>query len=150
MRAERSGSIVNLGSVAAHQAGRSSSLIYSVAKAAVVHLTRCAAMELGEDNVRVNSISPGAIATGIMAKASGMDTATAETTVEKIKTTLATFQAIPRAGLTDDIAHAAVYLASDEAGFVNGEDIVVDGGMIWGRRYSELAQGGGIWAKLFD
>ena len=64
MRAQGAGSIVNLGSVAAHRAGYSSSLTYSVAKAAVVHMTRCLAMELGEDGVRVNSISPGAIATG--------------------------------------------------------------------------------------
>ena len=59
-------------------------------------------------------------------------------------------QAIPRAGLTDDIANAAVYLGSDEAGFVNGEDIVVDGGLIWGRRYSETQKGGGTWAKFFE
>ena len=150
MKAQKSGSIINVGSVAAHQSGRSSSLIYGIAKAAVVHMTRLAAMELGEDNVRVNSISPGAIATGIMAKASGIDPAKAETTVEKIKDTLATLQAVPRAGTVDDIAHAAVYLASDESGFVCGEDIVIDGGMIWGRRYSEVAKGGGIWAGLFD
>src|SRR5256885_12635975 len=47
-------------------------MIYSAAKAAVVHLTRCVAMELGESGVRVNSVSPGAIATGILAKALGM------------------------------------------------------------------------------
>src|SRR4051794_11240136 len=71
MRSQRSGSIINIGSVAAHRAGYSSSLIYGVAKAAVVHLTRCAAMELGKDGVRVNSISPGGIATGIFAKGLG-------------------------------------------------------------------------------
>ena len=41
-------------------------------------------------------------------------------------------------------------LASDEAGFVNGEDIVVDGGLIWGRRYSEVMRGGGAWSQLFE
>ncbi len=150
MRAQGAGSIVNIGSVAAHRAGYSSSAIYGVAKAAVVHLTRCAAMELGEDGVRVNSISPGAIATGIFAKAMGMDHDAAEATAEMIKEPFAKLQAVPRAGLTDDIAHAAVFLASDEAGFVNGEDMVIDGGLIWGRRYSEVMAGGHAWKHLFE
>lgn len=150
MRAQKSGSIINIGSVAAHRAGYSSSAIYGVAKAAVVHLTRCAAMELGEDFVRVNSISPGGIATGIFAKAMGMGDGQADETAEQVKQALAKLQAIPRAGLTDDIANAALYLGSDEAGFVNGEDIVVDGGLIWGRRHSEVSAGGHAWKKLFE
>jgi NAD(P)-dependent dehydrogenase (short-subunit alcohol dehydrogenase family) len=150
MRAQRSGSIINVGSVAGHRAGYSGSVIYAIAKAAVIHMTRCAAMELGEDGVRVNSISPGGIATGIFAKSLGMDMAQAEATVEKVKGALAGLQAIPRAGMTDDIAAAAVFLASDESSFINGEDIVVDGGQIWGRRYSETSRGGGTWSTLFD
>jgi NAD(P)-dependent dehydrogenase (short-subunit alcohol dehydrogenase family) len=150
MRAQGSGSIVNIGSVAAHRAGYSSSVIYGVAKAAVVHLTRCAAMELGEDGVRVNSISPGGIATGIFAKAMGMGAVEADATADRIKDALAKLQAVPRAGLPDDIASAAVYLASDEATFVNGEDIVIDGGLIWGRRFSEVMAGGHTWKQLFD
>ena len=150
MRAQGMGSIINVGSVAGHRAGYSSSLIYAVSKAAVIHLTRCAAMELGEDNIRVNSISPGGIATGIFAKSLGMDEEQAEATTEQVKEALATVQAIPRAGITDDIAAAAVYLASDEASFVNGEDIVIDGGLIWGRRHSDVVKGGGTWRQLFD
>ena len=150
MRGQGQGSIINLGSVAGHRAGYSSSVIYGVAKAAVIHLTRCAAMELGEDGIRVNSISPGGIATGIFAKAMGMEDAAAEETTEQVKAALAKLQAVPRAGLTDDIAAAALYLASDEAGFVNGEDIVVDGGLIWGRRHSEVMEGGGTWSQFFE
>jgi NAD(P)-dependent dehydrogenase (short-subunit alcohol dehydrogenase family) len=150
MRAQGAGSIINVGSIAGHRAGYTSSMIYAVVKAAVIHMTRCAAMELGEDGVRVNSISPGGIATGIFAKAMGMDPEKAETTPEKVKPALASLQAIPRAGVTDDIAGAAVYLASDEASFVNGEDIVVDGGLIWGRRHSEVMRGGGAWSQLFE
>lgn len=150
MRAQSGGSIINIASVAGHRAGLSSSPIYAVAKAAVVHLTRCAAMELGEDGVRVNSISPGGIATGIFAKAMGMTDEEAETTSEQVKKALAKFQAVPRAGVTDDIAGAAVYLASDEASFVNGEDMVIDGGLIWGRRYSEATAGGHTWKHLFE
>ena len=150
MRAQKSGSIINVGSIAGHRTGYSGSMLYGVAKAAVIHLTKCAAMELGEDGVRVNCISPGVIATGIFAKAMGIDTDTAETTIEKVKPVIASMQAVPRAGDTDDIANAAVYLGSDEAAFVNGVDIVIDGGLIWGRRYSETSAGGGTWSTLFD
>ena len=136
MMRQRSGSIVNNGSIAAHQAGYSSSMVYSAAKAAVNHLTRCTAMELGEHNVRVNSVSPGAIATGIVPKALGMDPGKADGIAEKMKEGFAKAQPIPRAGITDDIAQCAAWLASDRATFVNGIDIVVDGGMIGGRMYS--------------
>lgn len=60
MVAQQSGSIINNGSVAGLRTGLSSSIVYSAAKAAVIHLTKCAAMELGEQNVRVNSVSPEA------------------------------------------------------------------------------------------
>ena len=149
MRAQRQGSIVNIGSVAGHRAGYSSSISYGVAKAALIHLSRCAAMELGEDNVRVNSISPGGIATGIFGKAMGLDAVAAEASAERMKAVLAKMQTIPRSGLPDDIANTAVFLASDESTFVNGEDIVVDGGLIWGRRFSEAAAGGQAMRSLF-
>ncbi len=136
MRAQGSGSIINNGSIAAHRAGYSSSMIYSALKAAVVHLTRCVAMELGEAGVRVNSVSPGGIATGIFAKALGLSEEKAEETAEIVKQGLATMQPIPRAGLPDDIANAALFLASDDSSFINGEDIVVDGGVIGGRMWT--------------
>src|SRR6266851_9756873 len=72
MLRQRSGSIINTGSIAAHRSGLSSQT-YSAAKAAVVHATRCVAAELGESGIRVNSISPGAIVTGIFAKGAGID-----------------------------------------------------------------------------
>jgi len=149
MRAQRQGSIINIGSVAGHRAGYASSISYGVAKAAVIQLSRCAALELGEDGVRVNSISPGGIATGIFGKAMGMDPVAAEATDDKVRIALAQAQAIPRAGLPSDIANAAVYLASDESSFVNGADILVDGGLIGGRRYSEVAQQAQAMRALF-
>ena len=72
MRKQGSGSIINNGSIAGRLAGFSSSLVYGAAKAAVIHLTKCVAMELGESGIRVNSISPGVIATGIFGKALGL------------------------------------------------------------------------------
>ncbi|TWT15835.1 SDR family NAD(P)-dependent oxidoreductase [Reyranella sp. CPCC 100927] len=136
MMRQKSGSIINNGSVAASRTGLSSSMIYSAAKAAVVHLTRCVAMQLGEHHVRVNAISPGGIATGILAKALGLPVEQAEQTTDMMKANFVKNQPIPRAGLTDDIANAALWLASDLSTFVNGHDLVVDGGQIGGRLYS--------------
>jgi NAD(P)-dependent dehydrogenase (short-subunit alcohol dehydrogenase family) len=142
MKRQRAGAIINNGSIAAHLAGYSSSMVYSAAKAAVVHLTKCVAMELGESGVRVNSVSPGAIATGILAKALGMqDTSKADALADKIKGVYATAQPIPRAGVPDDIAQCVCWLASDRASFVNGEDIVVDGGVIGGRMFTPHQEG---------
>jgi len=141
MKDQGSGSIINNGSVAGLRAGYSSSMVYSAAKAAVIHLTKCVAMELGENNVRVNSISPGGIATGIFGKALGLGTEKAERTSERIKVAFKEWQPIRRSGLTEDIAMAAVFLASDDAAFVNGHDLVVDGGLIGGRLWSVQQEG---------
>jgi len=141
MKAQGSGSIINNGSVAGLRAGYSSSLIYAAAKAAVIHLTKCVAMELGESNVRVNCICPGGIATGIFGKALGLPTEKAEETAETMKQALGQWQPIRRSGIVDDIAMAAVFLASDESTFVNGHDLVVDGGLIGGRLWSVQQEG---------
>jgi NAD(P)-dependent dehydrogenase (short-subunit alcohol dehydrogenase family) len=97
-------------------------------------------MQLGEHDVRVNTISPGGIATGIFGKALGLPIEKAEQTAEAIKAALAGMQPIPRAGLTDDIANAAVFLASDESTFVNAHNLVVDGGVVGGRLWTPQQQ----------
>jgi NAD(P)-dependent dehydrogenase (short-subunit alcohol dehydrogenase family) len=94
-------------------------------------------MQLGEHGVRVNSISPGGVATGMFGKVAGLPTEQAERTAEAAKAALAAMQPIPRAGLPEDIAQAAVFLASDDSTFVNGHDFVVDGGLIGGQRWSQ-------------
>lgn len=141
MRRQGSGSIINNGSIAGRLAGFSTSIVYGAAKAAVIHLTKCVAMDLGEAGIRVNSISPGAIATGIFGKALGLSDDAAEKTPAMIREVFKTAQPIQRAGLPDDIAYAAVFLASDESSFVNGHDLVVDGGMTGGRNWSTQQQG---------
>ena len=123
-----SGSIINIGSVAGHRGGLSAH-VYSASKnAAVSALTRSAAAELGEKEIRVNTISPGAIVTGIFGKNAGLAMSEADKVSGLAKEMFAAIQPIPRAGLSDDIAQAAVFLASDASGFVNGQDIVIDGG----------------------
>ena len=134
-----SGSIINTGRIAGLRTGYSAHS-YSAAKAAVIHVTRCVAAELGERGIRVNSISPGIIATGIVGKAAGMPDAAAERTAERLKARLSTVQPISRAGLPDDVARAALYLASDASSFVNGQDIVADGGIVIGGRWSAIMQ----------
>jgi NAD(P)-dependent dehydrogenase (short-subunit alcohol dehydrogenase family) len=135
MLRQRSGCILNTGSIAAHRSGLSSQT-YSAAKAAVVHATRCVAAELGESNIRVNSISPGAIVTGVFGKGVGVHPDIADRHLETVTKHFANAQPIPRAGMPDDIARAALYLASDAGSFVNGIDLVVDGGVITGNRFS--------------
>jgi len=141
MMKQGSGSIINNGSIAGRRAGYSTSMIYGAAKAAVNHLTVCAAMQLGEKNVRCNAISPGGIATGIFAKALGVEANKADGFAEAAAKNMASLQPIPRAGRTDDIAKAAVFLASDESSFINGHDLVVDGGVTGGRLWTPHQQG---------
>src|SRR6266851_4782848 len=150
MRRQGSGSIINNGSIAGRLAGFSSSMVYGAAKAAVIHLTKCVAMELGESGIRVNSISPGAIATGIFGKALGLSVEAAEKTSDVMREVYKTAQPIPRAGLPEDIAHAAVFLASDESSFINGHDLVVDGAITGGRNWTQQQQGLVAVRKAFD
>lgn len=93
---------------------------YSAAKAGVVNLTRSAAIELGADRIRVNCIAPGGITTPIVY---GPESNRA--TVEQM---LNGMQPWPSAGQPEDIAHAAMFLASDAARFITGHTLVVDGG----------------------
>src|ERR1700733_6620613 len=95
MKKQGSGSIINNGSIAGRLAGFSSSIVYGAAKAAVIHLTKCVAMELGEPGIRVNSISPGPTATGIIGKALGLPIDAAEKTSDMMLQVYKTAQPIP-------------------------------------------------------
>jgi NAD(P)-dependent dehydrogenase (short-subunit alcohol dehydrogenase family) len=128
MLEQKAGSIINIGSIAGLRGGASGH-IYSATKAAVQSITRSAGAELGEKGIRVNTISPGAIVTGIFAKNAGVEASKADRLTDVIKGAFATLQPIPRAGMPEDIAQAAVFLAGDGSSFINGQNIVVDGGM---------------------
>ena len=139
MTRQGSGSIISTASVAGLQAGYGPH-IYSAAKAAVVHLTRSVAMELGESGVRVNCICPGGIATPIFGAALGVSGAEADRVAETMKVLLTALQPIQRAGLPEDIARAALWLASEDSSFVNGHALIVDGGLIGGRMWSVVQE----------
>src|SRR5262247_1737328 len=136
MKRQGAGSIISTASVAGLRTGLGPH-IYSAAKAAVIHLTHSVAMELGESGVRVNCICPGGIATPIFGKGYGLAPEAADRSVALMKQVLPGMQPLQRAGMPEDIANAAAWLASDESGFVNGHALVVDGGLIGGRQWSE-------------
>jgi NAD(P)-dependent dehydrogenase (short-subunit alcohol dehydrogenase family) len=81
----------------------------------------------------VNSISPGGIATSLFGKSGGVPPPDADRAVERLQELFATLQPIPRSGMPEDVANAALYLASDASGFITGHDIVVDGGVSMGQ-----------------
>jgi NAD(P)-dependent dehydrogenase (short-subunit alcohol dehydrogenase family) len=120
MRAgDRHGSVINTASVAGLSGG-AGPLAYSAAKAAVINFTKAVSIELAEYRIRANAICPGGIATPLLA----MGRSQAE-----VEDSLATAQPWPEAGRGEDIAGTALWLASDDARFVTGAAIVVDGGM---------------------
>ncbi len=112
------GAIINTASTAGLSGG-SGPLVYSAAKAAVINLTKAAAVQLAPDRIRVNAICPGGILTGL----------TDQGNPEEAAKRLATFQPWPEHGKGEHIAGAALFLASADAGFVTGEALVVDGGL---------------------
>jgi NAD(P)-dependent dehydrogenase (short-subunit alcohol dehydrogenase family) len=144
MIAKGRGSIINIASIAGSRTGYAGHT-YSAAKAAVIHLTRSLAMELGPMNIRVNSISPGGILTGIFGKAFGVDDETADNNVHVLEDIFSTFQPVPRPGRPEDIARAAVFLASDGSAFVNGHELMVDGGVTNGMTQAASNE---IWEQI--
>jgi NAD(P)-dependent dehydrogenase (short-subunit alcohol dehydrogenase family) len=136
MRPQGHGSIINTSSVAglaANYGGHD----YSACKAAIAHLTRTTASELGEYGVRVNAICPGGIATSIFGRAAGLDGEKAQSTVDTITAALGDIAPIRRSGQPVDIAEAALWLASNASSYVNGQAIAVDGGLTTGPLYRE-------------
>jgi NAD(P)-dependent dehydrogenase (short-subunit alcohol dehydrogenase family) len=148
MAKQGGGSIVNTASVA----GISTSygpIIYSVAKAAVMHASKWAAIDLAEHSIRVNAICPGGIVTPIFAKAMGAPSQLADKSLEIVEKAFEDLQPMPRSGLPKDIAEAALFLASDGSSFITGQSIAVDGGLTSGRRRVE-EEDGGAFAPLVE
>ena len=131
MKASGGGCIINNSSIAGLVANNGDPL-YSSLKAAVTHFTRMTGLELGAHKIRVNSISPGAVATPIFwggsERANTLSDAENEAKMAKLLGNLKHATPLRQAGLADDIAEAALYLASDTGRFVTCHDLVVDGG----------------------
>ena len=141
------GSIINTASIAGLQAGWGP-LAYSTAKGAVVHMSRCAAAELSPQKIRVNAICPGLIATSIFGTALGLPREVADQMAARVAQNAAVAQPIPKPGLPEDIAQAALFLASDASAFVTGTHMVVDGGITIGSRHAWDAAAGSPFAAI--
>jgi NAD(P)-dependent dehydrogenase (short-subunit alcohol dehydrogenase family) len=127
MKAQGGGSIINTASVAGLSGGDGPQA-YSAAKAAVINFTRAVAIELGADLIRVNAICPGGILTPLLHRGSP----------EAMGEMLDKMQPWPEHGRPEHIAAAALFLATEDARFVTGTALVVDGG---------LTAGGGLLAR---
>jgi NAD(P)-dependent dehydrogenase (short-subunit alcohol dehydrogenase family) len=112
------GSIINTASVAGLSGGGGPA-VYSAAKAAVINLSRAAALEFAPKLIRVNTICPGGILTPLIHRGNP----------DAAREALRTMQPWPEAGRGEDIAGAALFLASEDSRFVTGEALVVDGGL---------------------
>jgi NAD(P)-dependent dehydrogenase (short-subunit alcohol dehydrogenase family) len=136
MKQRGSGVIINIASVAGLIAGNGLHL-YSAAKAGIIHLTRSVALELAEFGIRVNCICPGAIATPLFGKTAGLTTDESERSLPALKDLLKGMQPLGQVGLPEDIANAALWLASSESRFVTGQIIAVDGGVTAGSGWKQ-------------
>ena len=124
MKRRRQGAIINLGSISAVIAQKNQ-LTYNVTKAAMVEMTKCLALDLKDYNIRVNSVSPGWVMTenvrNLLYEQRGLDDA-------QIKTAIGDLHLPGRLAEPAEIANVIAFVASDEACFINGANIMVDGG----------------------
>lgn len=122
------GAVVNLSSVAGIVGGPNI-IAYNASKGAVRLMTKSAALEFAAAKVRVNSVHPGIIDTPMMANAARVMEAVTGQGANSIRENFASRHPLGRMGRDIDVANAVAFLASDEAAFVTGAELVVDGGM---------------------
>lgn len=127
MKVRGGGSIISTASIAGLTGG-AGPVIYSVCKAAVVHLAKCAAIELAPHRIRSNAICPGAIRTQLLSRAYGVSKDEAEPFRAFLADRAQAGEPIPRIGEPDDIAQTALFLAGPASRFITGQAIAVDGG----------------------
>lgn len=137
------GSIINISSIAASRV-EFGNFAYCGAKAAVSQLSKFAAMNLAPQKIRVNIITPGPIVTAIFGR-SAAGAEAAESKMENIAAVFKDITPLHLAGRPDDIAHGAVYFASDDSKYITGQELMIDGG-ITNSRPVEEAQA--VWGRI--
>ncbi|HEV8303344.1 MAG TPA: SDR family oxidoreductase [Gemmatimonadales bacterium] len=120
--AKTKGTVVNVGSVTGTRAFPGV-LAYCVSKAALDQLTRCLALELASEGVRVNAVNPGVVRTGLH-RSGGMDEASYAAFLERGRAT----HPLGRVGEPEEVAALIAFLASDRAAWITGETVAIDGG----------------------
>lgn len=131
MKKAGGGSIISTASVAGLQAGYGP-ILYSIAKAAIIHMTTVTAAQLAAFNIRVNCICPGLIATNIFAQGLGVPSQIADTRIDAIADAASHSQPIQRGGRARDIAEGVLYFASNGSDWVTGQALAIDGGLTLG------------------
>jgi NAD(P)-dependent dehydrogenase (short-subunit alcohol dehydrogenase family) len=119
MRKSGGGVIVNIASIVGHIAFAGAS-VYTASKHAVIGLTRAAALEQAKSGIRINAVSPGAVATDMMERFVGGS--------EEMKAGFAAMHPMGRVGQPEEIARSVLFLCSEDAAFITGQAILVDGG----------------------
>ena len=147
MKSRPGAAVVNTSSVAAVGPGYSPTA-YAVAKAGVLHLTKCAATDLAKFGIRVNAVQPGFINTNIFTQSLEMPEEMVVTAKAMIKQMSSNAQPVARSGMPDDIANAAAFLCSDAASFMTGASLIVDGGLTVGPRHSWDPEAPGLFDAL--
>lgn len=128
-------SIINTASVAALSTGMSPTA-YAVAKGGVLHLSKLAAGDLAKYGIRVNAICPGFIKTNIFTTALEVPPEKMDMALGMVSAVADHAQPVARGGRPEDIAGTVAFLASEDAGFITGTHILVDGGLLIGPRHS--------------
>jgi 2-keto-3-deoxy-L-fuconate dehydrogenase len=128
MLAKGAGAIVNIASGASSIRGIPNRYVYGTTKAAVIGLTKAVAADFIQKGVRCNAIAPGTVQSPSLDERIATLAASTGKSSEETRSAFAARQPMGRLGTAEEIAAAAVYLASDESGFTTGTTIVVDGG----------------------